>query len=141
MRRIIRSMALVALLGCAQAHADDRHDALIGLWSGVDNVDGSLRTVSISDPEGDGVFTILAHDTYWSLCAGDRGIGKTTGSADEYGVIHAAGTVKCHSGQSIDLKIDFEPLGPPTAAMLREHVLDQPYETLLFRISVAPARK
>jgi hypothetical protein len=138
MRRIIRLMALAALVGCTQVRADHKHDALVGLWSGVDNVDGSLRTVSISDPNGNGVYTVLAHDTYWSLCEGDRGIGRTTGSADEYGIIHAAGTVKCHSGQTIDLKVDFEPIESPGGAMLREHVLDQPFETLLFRISAAP---
>ena len=49
--------------------------------------------------------------------------------------------MKCHSGKTIDLKIDFEPIGSPAGTMLREHVLDQPFETLVFRISVAPARK
>ena len=65
---------LISLNGWA-APADIR--PFIGLWEAVDAKDGSLLTLSISRLDKK-TARLLVHDTYWTLCSGDRGVAEGT---------------------------------------------------------------
>lgn len=67
----------------------------LGLWEGVDVNDGSKRTISITDHEGDGVFEVASRDTFWTLCDGDRGLEIASGAVDDDGVLVTEGIVTC----------------------------------------------
>ena len=93
------SVLVVSVLGLATLGAADRdhmsHRPLLGLWEGVDVNDGSKRTVSIADADGDGQIEVNSHDTYWTLCAGDRGLERATGGVRRNGVLETNGIVTC----------------------------------------------
>lgn len=67
----------VMSIGPAPAEAGSA-DAFVGLWQGVDPLDGGRITLSISpsDPtgEGRGVLDLRFNDTYIRICAPGRGI-------------------------------------------------------------------
>ena len=67
----------------------------LGLWEGVDVNDGSKRSISITDHDGDGVVKVAARDTYWTLCQGDRGLETAMGRVDRDGMLKTDGTVVC----------------------------------------------
>ena len=50
----------------------------VGVWQGVDPEDGSLQTVTITETEQRKV-RVLVHDTWFTLCGGDRGLGQGLG--------------------------------------------------------------
>lgn len=104
-----------------------------GLWQGVDNVDGSLRTLSIADLDGDGVWEVLGHDTYWTLCKGPDALEVTTGTVQD-GVLRTTGTIRCRDGQEVAVETTFAPQGPIEGGMMVEHVVGKDFRTLLFRI-------
>ncbi len=56
----LATAAVLCLSIPSHGHGQGVHAALTGLWQGVDNVDGSLRTVPIADLDSDGVFEIRA---------------------------------------------------------------------------------
>ncbi len=110
-------------------------DALmIGLWQGVDSVDGSLRTIAITDRNGDRSLEVLANDTYWSICEGPGGLETVTGAVGDDGVLRTSGQIVCHSGKVLEVRTNFSRIdtGPD---ILLEEVVDQPFKTLLFRIN------
>jgi len=107
------SVLVVSVLGLATLGAADRdsasHRPFIGLWEGVDVNDGSRRTVSIADPDGDGQIEVNSHDTYWTLCAGDRGLERATGGVRRNGVLETNGLVTCfESGVQIAVTQTYE---------------------------------
>jgi hypothetical protein len=51
----------------------------IGDWQAVDPDDGSLQTMTISRNVDGTTVRVLVHDSYFSLCDGDRGLGQGTG--------------------------------------------------------------
>ena len=71
---------------------------MLGLWEGVDINDGSKRTISITDRDGDGTFEVASRDTFWTLCDGDRGLELAAGDVRADGVLETAGLVTCFNG-------------------------------------------
>lgn len=90
----------VVTMGPGSAHTQPSSRHLLGLWEGVDINDGSKRSVSITDLEGDGVFEVASRDTYWTLCDGDRGLELATGAVRADGVLETAGVVTCFDGRA-----------------------------------------
>lgn len=100
---------LLALLASALTPTP-RKTGFTGLWEAVDSNDGSLRTLTITDPDQDGVLEVLAHDSYWSLCGDDRGLYRATGSVDRDGNLVVAGTVTCfETGIAVPVETIYEP--------------------------------
>lgn len=79
--------------GGGSGQGASRH--FLGLWEGVDVNDGSLRHISITDHDRDGVFEVASRDTYWTLCDGDRGIELAVGGVGRDGVLSTDGWVTC----------------------------------------------
>ena len=126
--------AVFFLAGAIDARAQDEQADFTGLWQGIDNVDGSLRTLSFADLDGDGVWEVRGHDTYWTLCAGPGGLEDTTGKVEK-GVLHTSGMLSCANGKKVPMETRYEPQGSIDEGMVIEHVVGKPFRTLLFRIS------
>lgn len=93
---ILAALIVTTEGGTAQGRSPNRH--LLGLWEGVDINDGSKRTISITDRDGDGTFEVASRDTFWTLCDGDRGLELAAGDVRADGVLETAGLVTCFNG-------------------------------------------
>jgi len=91
-------VALIVTMGAGTARGQSSHPQFLGLWEGVDPNDGSKRTISIADRDGDGTFEVASRDTYWTLCDGDRGLELASGGVRADGVLETAGLVTCFDG-------------------------------------------
>ncbi|MDX1440536.1 MAG: hypothetical protein R3284_11610 [Rubricoccaceae bacterium] len=89
--------AFITTLGAGTANAQANR-RFLGLWEGVDINDGSKRTISITDLDGDGTFEVMARDSFWTLCNGDRGLESATGRVGRDGVLETHGLVTCFDG-------------------------------------------
>jgi hypothetical protein len=90
--------ALMLALGAVPASSQSAQRQFLGLWEGVDLNDGSKRTVSITDRDGDGTFEVASRDTFWTLCDGDRGLELAEGGVRADGVLETDGLVTCFDG-------------------------------------------
>src|SRR5262245_36969955 len=52
------------------ARGVDRIDAFLGLWEGVDSLDGSFVRTSVSDVNDDGILEVTQSETFFSFCHG-----------------------------------------------------------------------
>ncbi len=137
----MRGKGILAAAGAAlwlvcgvDVHAQDKRADFTGLWQGVDNVDGSLRTLSFADLDGDGIWEVRGHDTYWTLCEGPGGLEDTTGTV-ENGVLRTKGGIRCANGKNVPVVTTYMPHGPVADGMVVEHVEGKAFRTLLFRIN------
>jgi hypothetical protein len=94
---LIGLTALITIVGAGTANGQ-AHARFLGLWEGVDINDGSKRTISITDIDGDGAFEVMSRDTFWTLCNGDRGLESATGRVRRDGVLETEGLVTCFDG-------------------------------------------
>jgi hypothetical protein len=91
-------MVLFVTLAAGTAHGQSSNRPFLGLWEGVDINDGSKRTISITDRDGDGMFQVASRDTFWTLCNGDRGLELAEGRVRPDGVLETIGLVSCFDG-------------------------------------------
>ena len=70
-----------------------------GIWQGVDPEDGSLQTLTITDA-GARRAGILVHDTWFSLCQGELGVGQGTGVLTRNTLEVADYQLSCGSGSA-----------------------------------------
>ena len=131
---LLAAAAALCLINAADALAQGQGQGFTGLWQGIDNVDGSLRTLSFADLDGDGVWEVRGHDTYWTLCDGPGGLEDTMGKV-ENGALHTKGTLACMNGKKVPIETRYEPHGPISNGMVVEHVVGKAFRTLLFRIN------
>jgi hypothetical protein len=101
--RMRTTMALVSVLALSMvfppivgADALKGKMYFIGLWQGVDPMDGSeaLRSITLKD---DGTFKIIGSETYWTICDGGRGIVEGTGVLNK-GILAADHRITCFTG-------------------------------------------
>ncbi|WP_421723893.1 hypothetical protein [Bauldia sp.] len=131
MLKATAAAVVVGLATTASGLADDQSaKSFVGLWQGVDNVDGSLRTISITELD-DGTFNVLAHDSYWTMCEGPGGLETDTGQVDDKGVLQLTGQVNCRSGATVE----FDTRYTWEDGTLHEEVVDAPFRTIYFRIN------
>lgn len=111
---------LVAKQLLAHGKSDKRKSTkrFIGLWRGVDPLDGGILTFSISDNNSDGKFAIRVSDTFLRLCqpdvdAANNGQGIVEGSATVSGDnLMGNLTLKCFgSNNEVPLQWKFELIG------------------------------
>jgi hypothetical protein len=80
-----------------------------GLWKAVDRNDGAERTFCITDEDGDGEYDVAIRDTYWTLCAGDRGVHRATGRVDADGALVVTGPLVCFdTGAELEVTVRLE---------------------------------
>lgn len=91
-------VAVVVAAGAAPLQTQSSNRNFLGLWEGVDINDGSLRTVSITDADGDGMLEAASRDTYWTLCDDDQGLELAAGVVGADGVLTTNGLVTCFNG-------------------------------------------
>jgi hypothetical protein len=127
--------ALIVLLGPSDGWTVDPHAVFPGLWQGVDQVDGSLRTISVTDVDDDGVFEVRAHDTHREMCEGGRAIESGTGTIDEEGVLRTEGTIRCDSGDETPVDLTYSAQGSAPFGLLLEEAVGTPFAALLHRVS------
>jgi len=99
MRRVLSVLCIMAVSAAMLAASGSRdrraNRHFLGLWEGVDVNDGSKRSISVTDHDGDGILEVAARDTYWTLCQGDRGLEDAVGSVRYDGVLETEGLVTC----------------------------------------------
>lgn len=71
---VLIAMLSVLLFAAGGKDKSSANRHFLGLWEAVDVNDGSKRTISITDHDGDGVLEVDSRDTFWTLCEGDRGL-------------------------------------------------------------------
>ena len=71
-------MGLLAWAFAAAAGNGGSGKRFLGLWQGIDPLDGSSQTVEIS-PGADGGFGLLWAESYWTVCDGRRAVLEGTG--------------------------------------------------------------
>jgi hypothetical protein len=126
---ILATVVMTISHGSAEVQPQYRH--FVGLWEGVDINDGSQRTVSITDRDGDGVYEVDSRDTYWTLCDGDRGLERATGAVRGDGVLETAGLVTCFDGaQAVPVQQTYE------FSKREDTLLATPYDTPLQGITL-----
>lgn len=132
---LLAAAVAFCVAGATETLGKDNKPDFTGLWQGVDNVDGSLRTLSFADLDGDGVWEVRGHDTFWTLCDGPGGLEDTIGKIEK-GNLHTKGTLACANGKKVPMETRYEPQeGSIAKGMVVEHVEGKPFRTLLFRIS------
>jgi hypothetical protein len=113
MRRALVAVAFVALaLVLAFPATAAPRSPFVGLWRAVDGVDGSNLLVAIGGGRGRYVLTLL--DDYWSLCDGEPGIGRGTGTVDAIDptILHTDLVCRClkqHKNYAYQLDFDYDP--------------------------------
>lgn len=60
--------ASMTAAGAFTARGADRIDAFLGLWEGVDSMDGSFVRLSVSDVDDDGIIEVTQAETFFSVC-------------------------------------------------------------------------
>ena len=132
LKNIVILIAFSALAGAAVAQ--ERRATLAGLWQGIDAVDGSLRTLSISGPDRNGQYEVNAYDTYWSICDGNRAVSTATGRISAR-VLRTNGIVRCADGRETAIETEFRPELFIQEGVLVEVVIGTDSRTRLFRIN------
>lgn len=112
----------------------------VGLWQGIDTVDGSIRTISITGPDEEGVFEVLANDTFWTLCEGSRGLQRAHGPIDDDGVLRTEGSLECANGESLEEVWTYTPGEGSESGLLLEDTVGTPFSATLFRLD-QPSRR
>ena len=91
----------------ADAKMVNKGAGFIGLWQGVDPLDGSevLRSITLDE---NGNFNIIGSETYFSGCGSDRGIVEATGYLDNGVLITEGYTLKCYeSRKTIPVDVEY----------------------------------
>ena len=78
--------ASMTATAASTARGADRVDAFLGLWEGVDSLDGSFVRTSVSDIDDDGILEVTQSETFFSFCFGmgpqfSQGRGLEVGTA------------------------------------------------------------
>lgn len=72
---------LTVFVSSADASTSGNNNCFLGLWQGVDNLDGSVTLLSISDADNNGVMTVRLTDSFFSHCK-DAGYSTSPGLVD-----------------------------------------------------------
>lgn len=96
-----------ALAPVQSAVAGPKGGDFLGLWEGIDDSDGSSVSVSVTEPDGDGVFHILWRESKWAFCNGGPNALIDVSGAIVGDSIIATGKLTCFdSGEDICFGID-----------------------------------
>jgi len=134
---IALALMLAAGAGAARAGEGVGPAAFIGMWEGVDPLDGGLTQRSITC-EGTRC-TVLGADQVWTSCGGGRGRLTGTGTVDGKVLKVPDFTLDCEEGG--ELPVDTTFTHDPANGTLVERTANPNIPTITFhRISVPPSR-
>ena len=118
MKRFFVTVVVVGLMAalhttCTSTNSADEEENrfFIGLWEGIDPVDGSNVRVSISNIDRDGVFEIVWSETFFTLCDGEPGVVTGTGTVGEDGILRGNEVLTClTTGETLNSEGVYEPV-------------------------------
>jgi len=127
MKRFFSAVVVVSLMAalhttCTTSESTDqeKNRFFIGLWEGVDPLDGSGVQVSISDIDRDGVIDTIASETFFTLCDSERGIVTGTGTVGDDGILRANEVLTClTTDKTISGESTYEPVKKDEILVLR----------------------
>lgn len=91
----------IVLVSNTDAGSFDRGQFFIGLWQGIDPIDGSEMLRSITRDE-DGTFSITGTETHFIGCEGDRGKVIGTGVLEGNVIVSSDFTLICYGANYFD---------------------------------------
>lgn len=104
---IMLSLLFVPFVGADDD--DNPKDYFIGLWQGVDPLDGSEALRSIIKNK-DGTFKITGSESFFSGCGSDRGIVEATGYVKRYVLRTEDATLTCFEDNTVfDIELKYVP--------------------------------
>jgi len=118
MKQIVITVAVVGvmvLLLTSVAHAESEGRRFIGLWQGIDEVDGSEILVLISDDENE-PFVLLWRETFFTICANERGFDGRRG------VIKGTAYLDPGDQPILRTRLDITCFDPPHSELIRANV-------------------
>jgi hypothetical protein len=108
MRRflVLAFVALLPVASASSAHAESER-SFVGLWEGVDPVDGgdSLRSITCFK---DRSCKLAATDSVITLCGGGPAFVGATGALEGDELVFPDAVLTCPDGREVDLLISFE---------------------------------
>ena len=108
---IVVVMALLPTASMARANIDAITQFFIGFWEGVDRIDGSKRSLSISDHDGDGVLEIVSRDSFLILCNDEFGHLMGRARVGDDGKIRSEQTLTCFTtGAALPAQVTMVPI-------------------------------
>jgi hypothetical protein len=97
---------LLALAFAASASAESVR-SFVGLWEGIDPVDGGIVLHSITC-SGDGTCQLVVADSVVSLCEGGSGVLAGTGALEGDELVFPDVVLTCPDGSTLDLENRYE---------------------------------
>jgi len=118
MKQFFSAVVVVSLMAalhttCTTIESADQEENrfFIGLWEGVDPLDGSSFQVSISDIDRNGVIDTISRETFFTLCDGERGLATGTGTVGDDGILRTNAVLTClTTGKTISGESTYEPV-------------------------------
>jgi len=118
MKRLFSAVVVLSLMAalhttCTSLEGADQEENrfFIGLWEGVDPLDGSGVQVSISDIDRNGVIDIIGSETFFTVCDGERGVFTGTGTVGDDGILRTNEVLTClTTGKLINFEGAYEPV-------------------------------
>ena len=126
MKRIFMTVAVggvMVLLLTSVAHAESEGRRFIGLWQGIDEVDGSEILVLISD-DGNGAFALLWRETFFTVCTNERGFDGRRG------VIKGTASLDPGNEHILRTELDIFCFDPPHSELIRANVTLNSFELI-----------
>ena len=126
-------VVIVLLFGVVSAASAGTRNPFIGPWEAVDIDNSNLRLTFAGG--GQGIFRLIWLDDYWSVCDGDPGLGRGTGTIDDTNpnLMHTSIDFFCGNAFWGTLAMDFEYdpgtdtiMNTPTASVIWNRVSGGP---------------
>lgn len=102
MKRLFSAVVVVVLMAalhitCTPLEGSDQEESrfFIGLWEGVDPLDGSSVQISISDIDRNGVIDVIWYETFFGLCDSERGVVTGAGTVGDDGILRTNEELTC----------------------------------------------
>ena len=108
MRTFCMLLALLCLvvllqLGCEESNgqSNEADRFFLGLWEGVDPLDGSSVLASFTNLDKDNKIELAWTESFFTLCEGANGLITGTGTVDEDGVLYTDEMFTCIGSEEI----------------------------------------
>ena len=107
------SLIAVLQLACTDSNSEDNEADrfFLGLWEGIDPLDGSTVRVSFTNLDKDDTIELDWTESFFTLCEGANGFVTGTGTVGEDGILRADEMFTCfNTEETIEVKGTYEPV-------------------------------
>jgi hypothetical protein len=137
---LIAALSLVAVLqlGCEESSGQNNEADrfFLGLWEGIDPLDGSTVLASFTNLDKDNTIEIAWTESLFTLCEGAGGLITGTGPVDENGVLNADEMFTCFDpDDTLEGKGRYEPVKDDGIIIVTSPVNPELPPIILHRIS------